>query len=241
MASVLEAFALPPAARVDRRIPKTALIDHGATRKPDARLVETGIARLDWLAELSPATIAIPARADPPAPAVNILCLTPHGPAPLRLLELIHRAIPAPILLLIADDAPRLSLAPRRLGEDRRTLVTEAVILSPPLPAPDGFLRSLPLSGLPQADIGALYDGLVVRVEAWIAASISGTPFRLPLSLAEAVARRQALAQWRLADTAWQEAARAARREKRLGHAVALGEVARQKRLALQALVGGLA
>ncbi|OYQ23890.1 hypothetical protein CHU93_16700 [Sandarakinorhabdus cyanobacteriorum] len=229
VAAIINAFGLPPEARVDRRIAKTVLIDHGATRKADAKLVDEGIARLDWLAELSTPTIAITAN-PPTVPAINILALTLNGTAKARLVEIIHRAIPAPIMLITAGDAVTISLATRHIGEDGRTLALGPMIASPTLTADAqsrAFIASLAMVALPRTDLAALYDGLIERVEAFNAARITGGAFRLLASSEAAAARRQALADWRLADAEWQSAARAAKAEKRLREAVALGEKAR--------------
>jgi hypothetical protein len=229
IATIIDAFGLPPAARVDRRIAKTVLIEHGASRKPDARLVEAGVARLDWLAELSTPTVAI-AAVPPTTPAINILALTPNGLAKARLVEIIHRAIPAPIMLIIGGDAPQVTLATRQVGEDGRTLSLGPLLASPVLGVDAqsrSFIASLAMAALPRSDLAALYDGLIERVEAFTAARITGGAFRLPVSSEAAAARRQALADWRLADAEWQTAARAAKAEKRLREAVALGEKAR--------------
>lgn len=229
VAAIINAFGLPQEARVDRRIAKTVLIDHGATRKADAKLVDEGIARLDWLAELSTPTIAITAN-PPTVPAINILALTPNGTAKARLVEIIHRAIPAPIMLITAGDAVTITLAARYIGEDGRTLVLGPLITSPAI-TPDAlsraFIASLAMATLPRSDLAALYDGLIERVEALEAARITGSPFQLPATRIEAEARRQALMQWRDADADWQSAARSARAEKRLREAVALSEKAR--------------
>ena len=240
-ARLLEALRLPSTARVDRRIPKTALIEPGATRAADKKLVEEGIARLDWLAELSPATTGIPPRADPPAPAVNILLLAPQGEPKLRLLEVIHRAIPAPVLLVTVGAEARLSLAVRRQGADGHSLVMDPLLRSPPFEGvvAEAFLASL--GSVPRLDLGLFYDGLIERVEAWEAAVVAGAPFRIAASRAEAEARRLALARWRAAEAEWKAAAAAAKQEKRLGHAVALGEVARQKRQVRDAIARELA
>jgi hypothetical protein len=229
VASIINAFGLPPEARVDRRIAKTVLIDQGASRKADARLVDDGIARLDWLAELSTPTIAV-AAVPPVVPAINILALTPNGAAKARLIEIIHRAIPAPIMLIIAGDMPHITLATRHIGEDGRTLALGPILASPPMGG-DGlsraFIASLALAALPRTDLAALYDGMIERVEAFTAASITSGDFRLPANREEAVSRRQALADWQAADAEWQTAARSAKAEKRLREAVALGEKAR--------------
>jgi hypothetical protein len=228
-ASIINAFGLPPEARVDRRIAKTVLIDHGASRRADAKLVDEGIARLDWLAELSTPTIAIAAN-PPTVPAINILALTPNGAAKARLIEIIHRAIPAPIMLITAGDTPQITLATRHIGEDGRTLALGPILTSPPVGADaqaSAFVASLALAALPRTDLAALYEGLIERVEAFTAASITGGEYRLPSSQETAASRRQALADWRTADAEWQAGARAAKAEKRLREAVALGEKAR--------------
>jgi hypothetical protein len=231
--TIIEAFALPPEARIDRRIPKTTLADQAPTPALK-KLVRDTVARLDWIAELSPASIAVPARDDPPAPAINILVLTPGKPATQRLWDMIHRLIPAPVVLLTAraDGGVTMTLAPLRRAERIDGVVVEHLVVAPNLTSPldrDGgaFAASLAIAGLPHTDLGMLYDALIIRAEALEAARAATTLFRLPDNAGEAIERRERLTAWRYAQAAWEIARTTARRERRLAQAVQLGEQAR--------------
>ena len=254
ISALIDAFALPPEARVDRRISKATLIER-APRSADRKIIESQIARLDWVAEMSPGTVRIPALADPPAPAINVLVLTPAKPATMRLKDMIHWLIPAPIVLLTrlaggldgeSDGGIELSLARKRTAQRVEGVVSEGLTLAPPLPDPPdavaaAFIASLALGGLPQTNLWALYEALCVRVEALDAARAANAAFRLPANSGEAVERRAALGYWHLADVQWSIARGAAKKEKRLAQAVALGEKARKLKALRDAAAAALA
>ena len=119
--ALIAAFELPrgPA---PRRIAKIALADHVPTAA-DKRLVDGKLARLDWIAAINPATTGIAtAESDGVAiQTVNLLLARTRGALPPRLAEIIHRAIPQPVILIHADEAADalagLSLAPKRAAE----------------------------------------------------------------------------------------------------------------------------
>ena len=49
-ADLIEALRLPPSTRVDQRVPKTLLVEHGAPTAADKRQIQEGIAELRWVA-----------------------------------------------------------------------------------------------------------------------------------------------------------------------------------------------
>lgn len=53
----IAALDLPPGARVDRRVPKTLLLEHGAPTAAGRRHINEGIAQILWVAALKPTTI----------------------------------------------------------------------------------------------------------------------------------------------------------------------------------------
>ena len=59
-AEFIEALDLPAASRVDRRVPKTLLIEHGAPTPADRRHINERIDELQWVAALKPTTIGVP-------------------------------------------------------------------------------------------------------------------------------------------------------------------------------------
>jgi hypothetical protein len=124
-----------------------------------------------------------------------------------RLTELIHRAIPYPVVLMAAHgNTIRLSLAHKRLAlnDNTATVLDGAVIISPPLGEPPRaeynepmlrFLESLPLASQPRVHLCAVYQGWIDRVEALQAACVTGR-FSLADSSQAAADRRAALAEY---------------------------------------------
>jgi hypothetical protein len=248
---IVDAMALPSLGRVDRRIPKTVLSEHGASTAAQRKMIDATVERLDWMATLSPATAGITAGTDEerPVPEVQLLSLTARAEPTQGLLTIIHRAIPYPLMLLsrLPSGTVRVSLAPLRPAERlHERMVVERLIVAPDLVAPldapaEAFVTSLYIGGLPQVDLGALYEGIVQRVEALSAARLSGTGFRLPSDWTAAAARRDGLARYSQLETAWIAARAAARKENRLAHQVALAEQARALEKELKALASRLA
>jgi hypothetical protein len=109
VADLVDALRLPASCRVDQRVPKKMLAEHGAPTAADRRLLTDGIEELQWIAALKPGTVAIPEhRADGreylEVAVLNVLVRATHGKASqwLRLAELVHRAVPYPVLLIQA-------------------------------------------------------------------------------------------------------------------------------------------
>lgn len=249
---VREALVLPPMTAPARRLPKDVLAQHGAANAADRQLIDRSIERLDWWATLSPTTIGVAAGTDEdrPVPAIQLLSMTARVEPTQRLLTLIHRAIPVPIILATAlpgDSGTRLTLAPMRRAE-RVTdqMVVERLVIAPDLRSRDdangsAFLASIALPGLPQTDLAAVYAALIERCEALAVARITDGLLRVLPSAADAEARRILLDQYRQVEAEWLAARATTMREKRLARQVALGNQARELKDRLQAIAGELA
>src|SRR5690606_36586974 len=103
--TVVSALALPAESRVDQRVPKTLLVEHGAPTAADKRLTREAVEEIHWLAALKPNTIGVSAYRDELREYLEIavLVLTLRGlerkpTQALRLAELLHRAVPYPLL-----------------------------------------------------------------------------------------------------------------------------------------------
>jgi hypothetical protein len=185
-APLINALALPQDARVDQRVPKKLLLEQGVPTAADKRQIQEGLEELFWVAALKPTNIAVPKFRDDVREYLEIavLTVTLRSPAkPTRLIELIHRAIPYPIVLIAAHgDTVSLSLAHKRWSQgEAGEIVIEDVHRTAPL-RPDAptaeeasFLASLAVSSLPNRDLFALYQGWLDRVAALKAAQITGT------------------------------------------------------------------
>lgn len=233
---VVKALALPERARVDQRVPKKMLAEHGAPTAADRRLLTDGIEELQWIAALKPGTVAIPEhRADGreylEVALLSVQVRATHGKASqwLRLAELVHRAVPYPVLLIqtlvqgaaaMPDEGPppppaqlALSLAHKRPSQnDAGKMVLDGELVRYELLDPDisaasvagSLLEALALDRQPHQDLMALYQGWMDCLTAAEAARLTGN-FRLPNDPTAAAAQREAL---RACQRLEQEAAR---------------------------------
>jgi hypothetical protein len=235
-AELVDALRLPVSCRVDQRVPKKMLAEHGAPTAADRRLLTDGIEELQWIAALKPGTVAIPEhRADGreylEVAVLAVQVRTTHGKASqqLRLAELVHRAVPYPVVLIQSlapgnatppDDcvppavaALAVSLIHKRAAQNeagkvvvdgelvRCELVDATGTAAPPAGA---LLEALALDRQPHQDLMALYQGWMDCLTAAEAARITGN-FRLPSGPSATAAQREAL---RLCQRLEQEAAR---------------------------------
>ena len=100
---IIAALDLPAGARVARRVPKSLLVENGAPTAADKRHINEGVEELFWLAALKPTTIGVPEYRDDVREYLEIAVvrLSLRASAKVgRLVELVHRAVPYPVLLL---------------------------------------------------------------------------------------------------------------------------------------------
>jgi hypothetical protein len=210
---VVRALALPASCRVDQRVPKKMLVENGAPTSADKRLINDTIEEVQWLAALKPNTVGVAEYRDDEREylEVTVLAITArHAPQgggasaankpvhTTRLTELVHRAVPYPVLLLLA--APQgvfLSLAHKRWAQNEAGKVVldgdpVAVDLPLDLPAEHPFVQALSMTRQPQANLLTLYQGWIDCLTAWQAAKVTGT-FTTTSTPAHAAARREAL------------------------------------------------
>jgi hypothetical protein len=202
-ASVINALALPLGARVDQRVPKKLLLEQCVPTTADKRHIQDGVEELLWVAALKPTNIGVPSFRDEVREYLEIAVLTAALRAaakPTRLIELIHRAIPYPLVLVSAHgDIVSLSLAHKRWsqGETGKVVIEEvrrSALFRPDSPTAEeaAFLASLAVSGLPGRDLFLLYQGWLDRMAALEAAQITGA-FALPDSAGRGSALREGL------------------------------------------------
>lgn len=202
---ILAALDLPPAGRVERRVPKSALLAHGAPTAADRRAVTMAIEAITWVAALKPTTVGIPPFRDSTREYLEVavlrLCLRGE-PNAARLLELVHRAIPYPVVL-VSDFGGRaqVSLAHKRWskgGSGRVVLDGGVVATCAPLEGTPGvakdFLGALSLSRQPQESLFALYGAWIDVLLGLEAARRTGR-FTAVSSPEHSTSRREALAE----------------------------------------------
>ena len=181
---IISALAIPNEALVDQRVPKKLLLEQGAPTAADKRQIQDGIEEITWVAALKPTNVGVPAFQDAVREYLEIAILTvamrSTAKQP-RLIELIHRAIPYPVVLVSEHrNAITLSLAHKRRsqGEMGKVVIEDIrqVALTPDILSSEesAFIASLAVSRLPARDLFALYDGLLERLAALEAARITG-------------------------------------------------------------------
>ena len=185
IAAIVTALDLPPRARVDTRVPKKMLVEQGAPTTADKRAIQDGVDEIHWLAALKPNTIAIPAFTDEihdySEIAVIAATFRPDARAT-RLTELIHRAIPYPVLLITTGPSGvAVSVRPNVRRRTRATRLSLSALSSPATSTPPrspvaerAFMESIALKSQPARDLSAVYEGWLARIEALVAARLSG-------------------------------------------------------------------
>jgi hypothetical protein len=208
-AVVLDALALPANTKVEQRIPKKLLVEQGAPTAADKRQIQDGIEELQWVATLKPTNIAVPIYRDTEREYLEVAVLTVifrQSAKVARLIELIHRAIPYPVLLvsLCHDghaDNVSVSVAHKRFAQNEvGKFVVDEILTTTPTPLDSvesavtkAFLDSLTLSNLPRGNLFMLYQGWLDRIVSLAAASITGY-FALPKTSEETQRIRESLA-----------------------------------------------
>lgn len=201
---LIAALELPASCRVDQRIPKKLLVENVAPTAADKRNINEGIEEIQWLAALKPNTIGVLEYRDDMREYLEIavLSVTLRGDAKAgRLAELVHRAVPYPVLLLLhSGQRVMLSMAHKRWAQNEAgKVVLDGNVVSVALPDDaqsaatlSAFTRALVLTSQPQATLFGLYQGWMDSVQALLAARLTGT-FKAADTPEQAVARRQAL------------------------------------------------
>ena len=200
------ALALPDSVLVNRRVPKTLLIENGAPTAADKRRIREGIEEIRWLAVLKPTTIGVAEYRDEVREYIEIavlqLVLRPGAQAE-RLTELVHRAVPYPVLLIVwQEDTPLLSLAHKRWsqGEVGKTVLDGDIVETPIENShadelTTAFYAALAINRQPHTTLHALYQGWIYTVHALRAARVTGK-FSIPTSAKKATDRAAALQEY---------------------------------------------
>ena len=198
---VVDALSLPANARVDLRVPKAMLAANGAPTPGDRRQIQDNIEELRWVAALKPTTVAVPAFSDANRDYAELAVLTLllRGDAKrARLGELVHRAIPYPVFLVVEHGSElSVSLAHKRRSEGKAdAVVLDGKVIDAPLSVAgddvEDCLRALPLACQPRTSLYSLYQGWIDVLLALHAAQRTGA-FAPAVSPAKAAERAEAL------------------------------------------------
>lgn len=202
---VIAALELPSGSRVDQRVPKKLLVENGAPTTADKRQINDGIEELLWVAAVKPTTVGVPEYRDATREYLEIavLHLVMRASAkPARLLELVHRAVPYPVLLMSTQaGAITVSAAHKRWAQNEaaKTVLEDGVVLS-------GwnvegrsefcadFLAALSLNRQPRVTLHALYQAWIDTIQALNAALATGA-WKLAANAEQSARRREGLSE----------------------------------------------
>lgn len=227
-AEIITALELPSSAMVNQRVAKQMLADNAAATAADKRSILDGIEEIQWLAALKPGNIGVPEFRDDTRTYLELAVLSLGVRASAkttRLVELVHRAIPYPVLLIVkAEGGLALSLAHIRQAHNeahKTVLDGESVFTISADAISHSFLQAMALSRQPRSDLFALYQGWIDTVMALQAAQLTGH-FTASVSREQAAMRRAALRQCRDLTTEIATLRKAAAKEKQLARQVDL-------------------
>ena len=252
---LISALRLPAEASVGQRIPKKLLAENltsrGTATSADRKLLQEQIEEVTWVAALKPSNAGIPAYQDDVRSYLELAVLNVRlrqgsqldvraakVPSNIAwLAELVHRAIPYPILMVL-DDAARLYLSMVHIRwaqkEADKTVLDGELIQGTFMrnwadTGPDAdadaatlnaFMGALPVSKQPRSDLFALYQGWMDTLSAWQAAAVTGR-FEC-VSPQQATARREALRRCHELDAQIRSLRAAASKEKQMARQVAV-------------------
>lgn len=246
--SLIAALGLPESARVHQRVPKKMLATNGAPTAADRKLIQEHIEEIAWLAAIKPDNAGVPAFEDETRsyPELAVLSVQLRGldDAPqsklARVAELLHRAIPYPLVLVLSDGARvHLSLVHIRWAQqeaDKTVLDGEPLRISLPWSATTGttgetapaapitapaasFLQALPLHKQPKRHLYDLYQGWMDTLTAWEAATLTGV-FAPSIGPEHAARRRHAIQHCRALDAEISQLKNKALKEKQIARQV---------------------
>jgi hypothetical protein len=230
-AEIIAALDLPADAHVHQRVPKKLLLENGAPTAADKRRISEGIEELVWIAALKPTTVGIQEYCDAFREYLEIAVLhlvLRTGAKVGRLIELVHRAVPYPVLL-VAEYEGRLGISAvhkrRSEGEAGKT-VLDGELITAERNGLNGnlwatFCEALSLGRQPRNTLQTVYQGWIDALLALDAAHITGS-FALPASPEQGAVRRDALREYARLETEIARVRAAAENETQLPRQVEL-------------------
>jgi len=250
---MLSALRLPSDANVGQRVPKKMLLENLASRSSaisaDRKLLQEQIDEVTWIAAIKPSNAGIPAYQDEVRSYLELAVLYVRlrqggqfdarsakvSSSTIRLAELLHRAIPYPVLMILDDGSCLyLSMVHIRWAQkeaEKTVLDGELIqgIFSRTLPAITptadaaalaAFLDAMDLSKQMRTDLLALYQSWMDVLSAWQAAAVTGR-FEC-VSPLQAESRRAALRRCHELDARISRLRAAASKEKQMARQVAV-------------------
>ncbi len=203
--AIYQYLAIPESCRLGKRVFKSLFLQKMQLGAGDKKTFEQAVDSILWQYTLKPATIPVAAYRDDQREYVEIAVLQANLRQPARhqrIAEAIQRAIPYPVLLVLAcESRVAMSLAEKCFGQaDRSKIVADGFFTTDWLPpdAPGGvdadFLADLNMGKLPRANFYAMYSAWVARLIALQCSQFTGE-YRLTPADMDWHARRDRLAE----------------------------------------------
>jgi len=183
-ADLYAAMAIPETCLLGKRVFKKLFHENASLTAADKRVLTKDVDSISWQYTLKPSTLPVATYTDDEHEYLEIALIETtlnERRNASRIAEVIHRAIPYPIVAVFAhEEAVAVSVAHKRMSRaERGAVVAEGFLLTPWLegqertPVEAAFLASIELRGLPQTQFFALYSAIVDRVLALVSAGIS--------------------------------------------------------------------
>lgn len=202
------ALGLPPSAWVQQRVPKKLLTEHSAITASDRKLIQDQVQEVQWLAAIKPSNAGVPTfenaqRSYLELAVIAISLRQATASQVQRVAELLHRAVPYPVLLILdAGDTLAMSMAHIRWAQQEadKTVLDGDVLMATlsthgsASSAHSGFMAALPLQQQTRTHLHALVQSWMDTFSAWQAVAITGQ-FVLSPTPEVSAQRREALRQ----------------------------------------------
>ena len=187
---IIASLKLPTNSLAEKRVSKKLLLENVALTSSDRRLINDNVDDMIWLAALKPTNIGVPEFRDETREYLEIAVLqltlkvegVKAGARESRLLELIHRAIPYPLLLITQKEKDfNLSVAHKRWSQaEADKIILEGGLIVANFNSQTNythwqfFCQSLALSNQPNTSLNAFYQGWIDRILAFHASRLTG-------------------------------------------------------------------
>lgn len=181
-ADVYRAMALPPRAELGKRVFKKLFLEHTSMTPADKRVLTDEVDQVVWQYALKQDTVGLKPHVEGERDYLEIAILEAQLKGRThtrRVAELIHRAIPYPVFLVVYDtESVALSTAHKRVSR----AVQDAIVAAPPHISPwldetkegTAFLSSMRFDAMPRADVFELYAALSRRILALMVSTATG-------------------------------------------------------------------
>lgn len=204
IATLYQRMAIPESCHLGKRVFKKLFHENVKLGAIDKKAFREDIDTITWQYTLKPSTIQIHPYEDdqreyPEVAVLHVDLKTQKRTG--RIAEIVHRAIPYPLLIIFAfDNMCALSAASKRFSQAEKEaivaedfVITDWIDLSVPTPVQKKFLASLAVAGLPHTHFFAFYTAIVDRLIALDCAQLTGE-YRLGSLTNNREARRERLA-----------------------------------------------